>query len=244
MVEHISLDWLHTIEGPWNHNFVHRPDDQVFWRSWLSTDSQPKVECSKDVLLAGHSFGGATLVSTVQLAPHPHSSGRPAQLSVLSQAPPTLDDAPLPPIPFTRAIALDPWLEPLPTPGPAPHALPAARLLVLNSEGFTLWAEHFARLQGVVRAWGAGARLLTLVRAKHVSFSDLGVVVPFGAMARDGRRVLDVVGALAEAFLGDAFEEGLERQTRVDGKVEEAEGKKGGWARRLVGDVGDVVVHQ
>ncbi|KIP04546.1 hypothetical protein PHLGIDRAFT_129421 [Phlebiopsis gigantea 11061_1 CR5-6] len=239
--ERVSLEWLHTIDGPWNHNLAHRPDDLTFWKSWLNTSSQSKVGYTKDVLLTGHSFGGATL------------------FSVLSQAPPTLGDITLQPIPFVRAIALDPWLEPLPTPGPEPYHIasslntrpPPPRLLVLNSEGFTLWDDHFARLQGVVRAWNDASRsggaqsawLVTLVRAKHVSFSDFGVVVPFGAMARDGRRFLDVIGELSEAFLGSGFEEVLERQNRVDGKVEVVEGKRGESTRRLDGDVGDVVLH-
>jgi platelet-activating factor acetylhydrolase len=174
------------------------------------------------------------------------------------------------PIPFTRAVALDPWLEPLPTPGPAPFHVESAvkgrpsdppKLLVINSEGFTLWHGHFARLKKVVQAWDASAkettraqdgdkkedepyaRLITLVRAKHVSFSDFGVIVPFGSMAKDGRRFLDIICDLANAFLGEGFAEVLGRQHQVDGQVEFVEGKKGQKEERLVGSVGDIVVH-
>lgn len=215
-------------------------------------------------------------------SPHFRPPANVAQFSVLSEPPPTLDGAPFAPIPFTRAVALDPWLEPLPRPGPTPHRVAAAghatqeeqqqqepqqgrappALLVLNSEGFTLWDTHFARLRDTVRAWdaaarrstpdaqrqdssespGAGAALLTLVRAKHVSFSDFGVALPFGAAARDGRRLLDVICELADAFLGGGFDAALARQSAADGRVERVQGKKGE-ERRLVGGVGDVVVH-
>ena len=191
---------------------------------------------------------------------------------MLSNPPPTLQARPFAPLPIARAVALDPWLEPLPGPGPAPHRVgrtlaagaphPPPALLVLNSEFFTLWRDHFARLQGVVRAWdaaapdakaeaaaaagGRGAQhawLVTLVRAKHVSFSDFGVVVPFGGYARDARRFLDVICELADAFLGGGFEEALGRQSRVEFEVESVEEKKGHAKRRIVGGVGDIVVH-
>lgn len=94
-------------------------------------------------------------------------------------------------IPFTRALLLDPWLEPIPSPGPLPlnktvtaanggntstsdeassvtktiaeDTPPHPSILVINSEVFTLWKDHFARLQEVVAAWDAeGKRIITL----------------------------------------------------------------------------------
>lgn len=60
-----SLDWLHTVDGPWTHDLPSRPSDQTFWQSWLTAPgTPPKIECDHDVLLTGHSFGGATLVRT------------------------------------------------------------------------------------------------------------------------------------------------------------------------------------
>ncbi len=80
----------------------------------------------------------------------------------------------------------DPWLDPIPSPGPTPlddykvvsDITPSASseetlaveeqakslpdLLVINSQGFTLWDEHFERLRSVVNAWGLKAKLLTL----------------------------------------------------------------------------------
>jgi len=88
---------------------------------------------------------------------------------------------------------LDPWLEPLPSPGPTPFVRPEGpgmppiltdidyiqeslkssltnkldsprpRMLVINSETFTLWEDHSARLQEVVSGWEPhGGRILTL----------------------------------------------------------------------------------
>jgi len=100
-------------------------------------------------------------------------------------------------IPVERTIILDPWLEPLPLPGPVPlgntpsSSITAAegvvkseeatvisqhenvlatlevsthpRMLVINSETFTLWKDHYARLQEVVAGWEPrGGRTLTL----------------------------------------------------------------------------------
>jgi platelet-activating factor acetylhydrolase len=86
-------------------------------------------------------------------------------------------------MPLSHALALDPWLEALPPPGPIPYSHPSAttstskstavhsktgpsqpELLVIDSEGFTLWNEHFTRLKSIVKEWapGGGSRLLTL----------------------------------------------------------------------------------
>lgn len=121
----------------------------------------------------------------------PKSSKSSPQLSILSTRP----DEGYSPIPITQAVVLDPWLEPLSSPGPAPIDLsyltavpaksktiestnnssdseittvsnpdannnstaqiisPCPRLLVINSETFTIWKDHFARLQEVVKGW-------------------------------------------------------------------------------------------
>lgn len=95
-----------------------------------------------------------------------------------------------------RAVVLDPWLEPLPTPGPVLYTNSAStqeaaikssieeasspnegnvptsdlkfkaghsRMLVINSETFTLWKDHYARLKDSMAQWGpGGGRILTL----------------------------------------------------------------------------------
>lgn len=249
--EHSSLDGIHTIGGPWNYDLKKRTDDRIFWKSWHNTGANPKVRCDHDVLLTGHSFGGATV------------------LSILSNPPPTLQGQHLTTIPVQRAVVLDPWLEPLPSPGPEPYRVEvsikdnsarveAPALLVLNSEQFTVWHPHFERLRDVVRTWDRAARecaagdrrggthawLVTLVRARHISFSDFGVIVPFGSYAREGRRFLDVICELTEAFLaGVGFEDVLRRQNQVECKLESVQDSKKQDEKRLVGQVGDVIVH-
>ena len=83
---------------------------------------------------------------------------------MLSNPPPTpsilAPDAAYPELPIHSSVILDPWLEPIADPGPLPRA-PAPRMLVLQSEGFTLWADHFARLLRTVKRW-EGGRVLTL----------------------------------------------------------------------------------
>lgn len=103
------------------------------------------------------------------------------QLWILSTPPPS--DA-YPPIPVTKVLLYDPWLEPLPSPGPTPttsfsdpstldgssapslkpsSSRPPEKMLVINSQVFSLWKDHFTRLTGVVDAWEPqGRRLLTL----------------------------------------------------------------------------------
>lgn len=247
----IGLDWIHTIDGPWNHSLETRSEEKAFWKSWCMAGNRPKAECEQDITLTGHSFGGATV------------------LSVLSQPPPRLEDTQLGHIPCTRAITLDPWLEPLPSPGPTLYQIESSvadgrretpLLLVLNSEAFTLWEDHFDRLKGIVESWNSAsggqpagtddsgpahlATLITLVQAKHVSFSDFGVLIPFGKMARDGRRFLDVTCELADAFIGGGFSDALGRQHQVEEKAESV--KKRGemdWGKKFVGDVGDIILH-
>ncbi|KAG6903475.1 hypothetical protein C0995_005498 [Termitomyces sp. Mi166 len=146
--------------------------------SWTYVDpfsNKGSVSFDKNVTLAGHSFGGCTM------------------LSILSSNPPPK----YPHIPVSHALIYDPWLEPLPLPGPIPISLsqnPAQlvaqstpdananklpqdksqdgrvgrddrlpQMLVINSEVFTLWKDHYARVEGVVKAWEPeGRRLLTL----------------------------------------------------------------------------------
>ncbi|KAJ6598884.1 platelet-activating factor acetylhydrolase, isoform II-domain-containing protein [Mycena vulgaris] len=205
--------------------------------SWVSAAGPALVDCD-DVTLAGHSFGGCTM------------------LSILST--PTRD---YPPLPVTKVLLYDPWLEPLPTPGPTPitssssstleasadsepkasSSLP--RMLVINSQVFSLWKDHFTRLSGVVGAWEPqGRRLLTLVGSQHVSFSDFPVLPLVRTKA--ATTLMERAAALSLAFLDGALDAALERlptremEEKVIGKRKDGRPK-----RTLVGAVGDVVVH-
>ncbi|PCH41483.1 hypothetical protein WOLCODRAFT_119037 [Wolfiporia cocos MD-104 SS10] len=226
---------IYTVWGP---TCAELPRHSPLWQSWTTG----RVQFKENIAIVGHSFGGAST------------------LSIISNPPPSLPDTTshirFEPLPITHALVLDPWLEPLPTPGPAPHAgMPRApHILVLNSEEFTLWDDHFARLAEVVRAWrrtgpGVDAQLLTFIRAKHVSFSDLGVIWPLGHLARDGRTFLRVTGDLALAFLANRTEEAIQGVTKREMEVEHVRKRTlksappGTRRRRIVGGVGEVVVH-
>jgi platelet-activating factor acetylhydrolase len=69
-------------------------------------------------------------------------------------------------IPVSHGLVLDPWLEPLPSPGPEPFPERHSpwkhlKLMVINSEEFTVWEDHFKRVEEVVPAW-PGSTLLTI----------------------------------------------------------------------------------
>ena len=78
------------------------------------------------------------------------------KFAMLSDLPPKEED--VSPIPVSHGLVLDPWLEPLPSPGPKPftgHHSPSKhpKLMVINSEGFTLWEDHFKRVEQMVPTW-------------------------------------------------------------------------------------------
>ncbi|KAI0959683.1 hypothetical protein AcW1_004440 [Taiwanofungus camphoratus] len=285
------LGRVHIVDGPLKSAMA---EDHAFWNSWTSSGA-PRVECTMGVSLVGHSFGGATVLSIL--------SNPPPFLPAGDMSDQTASLARLAALPVTHVLALDPWLEPLPSPGPAPHAeatrdARAPKILVVNSEEFTLWKDHFTRVEDVVRRWRHGTggvadsggesgwgsdssgaagedhdqdrdcscsdapgpptspspaspvKLLTLVRARHIAFSDFGVLWPWGQTARDGRRLLRTIGELAHAFLGDRMDEAMKSVQKREMQVEwvrrgktasSAPGGKG--RRRLVGAVGDVIVH-
>lgn len=221
-------------------------------QSWTALDEPAgeRVKYNESVVLTGHSFGGCTI------------------LSLLSSRP--LDGYSL--IPVTRAIVLDPWLDPLPSPGPIPFSknvlsdevkpeaidtltgtlteLPHKpgtasthpRLLVINSEAFTVWKDHFGRLQKVVSAWEPdGGRILTIVGSQHASFSDIHVLPLIGK--KTGRLVLDIIFNLSLAFLDDRLDEAVRQipTTKMEIKVIGVK-KNGEPKRRLAGNVGDIIV--
>jgi platelet-activating factor acetylhydrolase len=209
------------------------------------------------------------------------------QLSILSTPPPSGHEH----LPIAQTLVLDPWLEPLPAPGPVPHLkrldnanadgdtlqddtavtdaslspplgrnpdLP--RMLVINSETFTLWEDHFSRLQLVVKAWEPeGKRIITLgelffrnrgsctndihiVGSNHQSFSDFPIL-PF-IRTRDSLKLHDIIANASLAFLDSNFaqyiEETLTREMEAFVIGVKANGKP---KRKLQGDVGDIIVH-
>ncbi|WVO14537.1 hypothetical protein L204_102172 [Cryptococcus depauperatus] len=131
-----------------------------------------------DLRLAGHSFGGGTILHLLQ-TPSPS----PSVLTAL---------------PVTQAIALDPWLESLPTPSdvisPPSHTLPP--LLVINSPGFTEWREHWGRLVDLVKGRGT---LVTMMGIGHQGFSDFPLLSPVGYS--NAHSMLNQIHTLSTSFL-------------------------------------------
>jgi len=221
--------------------------------SWtkLNESGQHVIRYDNRIILAGHSFGGCTLLSMLSTLP----------LEGFSK------------LPVERTVILDPWLEPLPSPGPVPlgnsSIVPAGeaarseeaavvsshkngiassevtlhpRMLVINSETFTLWKDHFARLQEVVAGWGPhGGKILTLVGSVHASFSDFPVFPIF--RKRNARSIMETITKLSLAFLDDKLDEILQTVPTVKMEIMTIGVKKDGKPKRkLVGHPGDVVV--
>lgn len=225
--------------------------------SWtkLNESGQQVIRYDDRIILAGHSFGGCTLLSMLSTLP----------LEGFSR------------IPVERTIILDPWLEPLPSPGPVPlGSSPSScivaveevikseeatmisshekndyatlgvtihpRMLVINSETFTLWKDHYTRLQEVVAGWEPhGGKILTLVGSVHVSFSDFPLLPIF--RKRTALPIMDVITKLSLAFLDDKLDETLRTvpTTKMDISIIGVK-KDGKPKRKLIGNPGDVIV--
>ncbi|KAL0247363.1 hypothetical protein I308_104399 [Cryptococcus tetragattii IND107] len=126
-------------------------------QSWI--DSMKNKIDFDDLRLTGHSFGGGTILHLLQTPP-----------------PSTL----LPSLPAKQAIALDPWLEPLPTPSDILQPAPSSSMpptLVINSAGFTEWSEHWEKLVDMMKGKGI---LVTMIGIGHQSFSDFPLLNPRG----------------------------------------------------------------
>ncbi|KAJ8523539.1 hypothetical protein ONZ45_g110 [Pleurotus djamor] len=237
-----------TLVGNDQHSLQSIDDSPVDWDSW----GPNRVECDTGLTLAGHSFGGCTVLSLLSTYP------APGHLR----------------LPVSNALALDPWLEPLPVPGPSPYTASESidavtiaedsrpvnegdipndsthtdnpnqpKLLVINSEKFTLWKDHFARLEGIVREWQPQDKyLVTIVRCQHQSFSDFPVLPVLRNKA--SRRIIDLVGQLSISFLNGTLAHTLQsvKTRKMEAEVigVKPDGKP---KRRLLGESGDVIVH-
>lgn len=214
--------------------------------SWgLDTQyTHPIINFDQDIVLAGHSFGGCTV------------------LSILSSTPPPEHVT----IPVSRVVILDPWLEPLPMPTPRDNNGSASSIansvqshlkddgitpskhsahppmLVINSETFTLWRDHFARLQGIVKDWTPGSgKIVTLVNSKHTTFSDFPILPLIGG--RVAKSMFGTIADISIGFLDDRFDETLETVKTREKEINIVGKKKDGKPKRkLVGESGDVIV--
>jgi len=202
------------IRNPSSEHGLYRIDDNArackldvnFCEDWKDA-----VQVDGDVSFTGHSFGGATL------------------LSILSNPPPCKPcGKPFDPLPIIRAVGLDPWLDPFPSPGPLlrqPGAITASSkptsLLIINSAGFTSYTDHFGRVQSLIKAWKIESSkdfsgnfenlgtILTLPTSLHINFSDFPLFLPRMVQEQrgDGGELLKLIHQLSTRFLkGDFFE--------------------------------------
>ncbi|EIW82341.1 hypothetical protein CONPUDRAFT_103384 [Coniophora puteana RWD-64-598 SS2] len=194
----------------------------INWKSWSATPNIIAVQCNQDVLMAAHSYGGATTFTL--LADMASSQPR---------------------IPITSALVLDPWVEPL-----AKDLLDISftmneppRLLIVNSEAFTLWKDNFSKLEYMLDRWAPERKhLLTIVRGVHISFSDFPLL-PFFARNK-ARQLMDLIWTLSHSFIDNKLEGKLEELSTRGMKVKIVGKKKDGKPKReLIGGLGDVVVH-
>ena len=91
------------------------------------------------------------------------------------------------------------------------------------------------------------AKLITLIRAKHVSFSDFSVIWPIGHFAPSGRILLHIIGDLALAFFGNTLGYALDELPKRDMEEERRGSVKstppGRRKRRVKGSVGELIIH-
>ncbi|CAE6405244.1 unnamed protein product [Rhizoctonia solani] len=201
--------------------------DTVSMDTFSHWDSfKDQIDFSK-VLLTGHSFGGAT------------------SLSLLSNPPPEGHSK----LPIEKVVLLDPWMDPLPLPGTLPITYEARPpLLIMNSEGFTLWKEHFAVLQEVVSDWrNSGgeecASLVTLVRSQHHYYSDFGAFMPFGKTRALGLLVLDTAHKLTMAYVNGSLVSQLKGKRPMEVEPLPGKDKYGEGKRQIVGQPGEIIIH-
>ncbi|KAG8930626.1 hypothetical protein FRC02_003953 [Tulasnella sp. 418] len=186
---------------------------RIDWSLWKE---QVKLD---EVIYIGHSFGACT------------------GLSILSNPPPEDHE----PIHISKMVLLDPWLDPLPLPGPIPSPdISRPPLCIIASEAFTIWDSHFARLKEMCKDWSSSEdvppHLMTIVRSKHQEFSDFAVL---GLRSRTrATQVLSTVQDTIMKFLSGRLDAELEGKARA--MVIEESGQK----RYIQGEAGELHVHE
>ncbi|KAF5390728.1 hypothetical protein D9757_002652 [Collybiopsis confluens] len=265
--------------GPKQHHdfgsihFVRSGRDNTFQETWSNAPI-----ALENICLAGHSFGGCTMFSILSSKPPAHPSGHT-----------------YPRLPVRDTLIYDPWLEPLPSPGPTPFTERVAddnatlvdaqlnetlshngdsqaltstpRLLVMNSEAFSLWRTHFERLKGVVTSWKSDAALVSLgsfgvdyfrtaakylaVKSAHTSFSDYHVFPLTGD--KPSMRLLEIISKVSISFLDGRKDDwsvenslksaGAEVLHEIPEKIVIGKRPDGSNRHRWAGEVGQVVVH-
>ncbi|CAH7688559.1 platelet-activating factor acetylhydrolase, isoform II-domain-containing protein [Phakopsora pachyrhizi] len=155
-------------------------DDGSSWsdKEWCLFASS--VDWNQNVIAAGHSFGGATVLACAMLQERPKN--------------------------WIKLIAYDPWIETLEYwPSSAPKLLedPELPILVVNSPGFSYWPSHFNALLSIIQK-SKQAWIITVGGIIHTSFSDLPILLNkvlklIGKLKLDSQKALElIIGATIE----------------------------------------------
>ncbi|KAH9447051.1 hypothetical protein MJO28_015930 [Puccinia striiformis f. sp. tritici] len=171
-------------------------DDGANWSDQQWDDFAGAVDWSDDVTIAGHSFGAANVITAARHPDRPQG--------------------------WKRFILYDPWLETLEhcsekflgsltktSKGPIiPSDFPC---LIINAPGFTVWKEHFKKLQDyfiIDRKDNSNQNCLLVVLggAIHSSFSDLPVLVEWlwkktKNLQLDSQKAIKIVTDLTIEFI-------------------------------------------
>jgi platelet-activating factor acetylhydrolase len=218
-------------------------------KKWLES-VRDKVDFDK-VDLTGHSFGAGTMVRAMSL--HFNRSAD-SKLHLLHT--PVPDEA-YNKLPVGRAVALDPWLEPIPVPtassptSNAPETIPP--VLIINSPGFTIWDTHFRRLKTMTeKINGTLVSVIGINRTCHdyhfsaepdetdQSFSDFPLLSPSSPTLAltDLSTIPDLSSSFLEGnlpdsqFIKDLKPDHGDFERKPDGKME---GKRGSIVLHLLG---------
>ncbi|BGP21513.1 1-alkyl-2-acetylglycerophosphocholine esterase [Rhodotorula toruloides] len=223
-----------------------------------------RIDLEKEVTMAGHSFGGATTIQVLRAGATQSPFKRGIALD------PWAD--PIPPAPSPSSPSFSPLSASVSTnttgSNPAPTTSPSngnggkvpldinVPLLVINSEAFTLWRQHYSLVRDIVKAVEGGAErwLMTLIGSIHISFSDLPLLLPSYLNPRAGSRiparlatsrVVEACGeflsgqATSGEILGQRVKDGDENGARDGEGGKDAEGNK----RVMKGEVGSMRMH-
>ncbi|KAA1111740.1 hypothetical protein PGT21_010256 [Puccinia graminis f. sp. tritici] len=171
-------------------------DDGAQWSDQQWDNFASAVDWDRDVTLAGHSFGAADVIMAARHPDRPKS--------------------------WKRFILYDPWLETLDhcsekfirtwrksssSEGPVPPDFPC---LIVNSPGFTVWKEHFKRLQDLFiidrNKSDQFCLFATLGGIIHSSFSDLPVLVEWlwkltKKLKVDSQKAIQIITDLTLEFI-------------------------------------------
>ncbi|KAG0145144.1 hypothetical protein CROQUDRAFT_659090 [Cronartium quercuum f. sp. fusiforme G11] len=130
-------------------------DDGSNWSTQQWKTFSENIEWNQDLILAGHSFGSATILAAKR---YPNS-----------------------PKEWKKLIVLDPWMETLEYWPKTALKLNSEKfinvpLLVINSPGFSLWYSHFNKLFNYLNSRESQTWFFTINGIIHSSFSDLPII--------------------------------------------------------------------